>query len=474
MAILFYRKKNARKAAEKLVGGRIVKSVPNISLTDLTSVLLKGEAHKLDLSTTTALEKEYRENPVLSSVINIKADYASNARINVRNIKTGEVFTEKDFRENKNLDKIVQKMFRLKNNPNPLQSTKEFLALSSIFKDVFGNGFIYGNSPMGIISIQDVDYLWHVWPQFMKPKVTGKFFDQIGLEGIIEKWLWENGDYKRVFSINEVLHRKEPNIRLNKKEDVVLGESRQVSLAWALANIKIAYESRNIIAKERGPRAIISSNSKDDFASSLPMEEEDKKEVQGDFQSKYGTMDGQDQFMVTRHNIAVHTIDQDVRKLGLLNEISSDAQVVCNRYGVPYNLLKMDLKGTTYENQIHDERRMYQNEIIPEEADRWNDINNWLRCRDFGFEYIVDFTHLPAMQENFKEKSEIDKNINTIQKELFFAGVITYNQWLAALGMPQVSDTWGNQRIVDMLTEQIQKIKGNFSINDSLDKVNEQ
>lgn len=470
MAILFYRKKNAKKAAEKLVGGRIVKSVPNISLTDFTNLLLKGEAHKLDLSKPKNLEKEYRENPVLSSVINLKADYASNAKIHVRNIKTGEIFTEKDYRENKNLDKIVQKMFRIKNNPNPLQSTKEFLALSSIFKDVFGNGFIYGNSPVGTINIRDIEYLWHVWPQFMKPEVTGKFFDQIRMDGIIQKWIWETGNYKRNFNIDEILHRKEPNIKFGDSKDVVLGESRQVSLEWPLANIRIAYESRNIIAKERGPRAIISSNSKDDFASSLPMEEEDKKEVQSDFKSKYGTVDGQDQFMVTRHNISVHTIDQDVRKLGLLNEISSDAQVVCNRYGVPYNLLKMDLKGATYENQIRDERRMYQNEIIPEEEDRWNDINNWLKCKDFGFEYVVDFTHLPAMQEDFKEKSETDKNINTVQKELFFAGVTTYNQWLTALRMPQVE--WGNQRIVDMRIEDIQKIKGNFSINDNLDEQN--
>ena len=167
----------------------------------------------------------------------------------------------------------------------------------------------------------------------------------------------------------------------------------------ALSNIKIAYE-RNVIRRERG--MIISSADVDGMTGSMPMDDDEKKEVQADLKTNYGFREGQSQFMVTRHNINVHNIDQDVRKLGLLNEISSDAMVVSERYGVPEVLTKLYMKGATFENQESAERRMYQNTTIPEENDRWEDINNWLKCRDFGFEYAPTFDHIPVLQENKK------------------------------------------------------------------------
>lgn len=458
------------KIAESLVGGRIVKSISNISFTDETIHLLKGEPKYFKLESNNAFEKEYRENPVLSSVINLKANYASNAVISVRNIKNGDIITDSQFRKNKNIDKIVTQMFKLKNNPNPLQSTKEYLALGSIFKDVFGNGFQYANSATEDANIRDIGFLWHIWPQYMKPITTGKYFDQTTEEGIIKGWKWENGTYKREFRTKDILHRKEPNIKLKSNDDLILGESRQMSLSWPLSNIRIAYESRNVIARERGMRAIISSAEADGFGGSMPMDDNQKKDVQDDLKTNYGFMDGQNQFMVTRHNINVHHIDQDVRKLGLLGEIQSDAIVVAERYGVPETLIKLYIKGATFENQETAERRMYQNTTIPEETDRWEDINIWLKCRDFGYEYIVSFDHIPVLQKNEKDKAETNKFISTQYKEMFLTGAVTYNAWLSAVGLPLRPE--GDRYITDMTFEEIQKIKGNYTINDSLDNPN--
>ncbi len=458
--------------AQKLIGGTISKSVPNISLTNMATALMGGNARFTTLNNYTALENEYRINPVLSSVINIKADYSANATVSVRNIITGEIITDKDFKKSKSSDAILRSMFRLKNNPNPLQSTKEFLSLASIFKDVFGNAYIYGNSVTNDVNIKDIAYMWGVWPQYMKPSITGKYFDAASLDSILKGWEWQWGTYKKDFSTNEILHRKEPNVRLRSTDDLILGESRQVSLTWPLSNIKIAYESRNAIASDRGMRAIISNASKDGNLGAIPMDDDEKKEVQEDLTGPegYGFMKGQKQFMVTRQNIAVHNIDQDVRKLGLLNEIASDGMIVAERYGVPEVLVKLYMKGATFENQESSERRMYQNTTIPEENDRWEDINNWLKCRDFNYEYIVSFDHIPVLQENVKDRSEINKNINTVQKELFFSGATTYNYWLQALGVAAIDKPWAKIRITEMSDEDIFKIKGNYTLNSNTDE----
>ncbi|WP_159522849.1 phage portal protein [Sunxiuqinia indica] len=462
------------KLAEKILGGAIVAKSDPLSPLNISSareVLLgAGTPMFTRLGTMTQLEKEYCENPVLASVINLKADYASNARIYVRDIRNGEIFTDKIYRESKGVDKIVQKMFRLKNNPNPVQSTKEFLALASIFKDVFGNGYTYANSGTDDINIKDVEYLWHVWSQFMIPDITGKYFDRTSKEGIIRKWEFVRGVYTKEFHPDEILHRKEPNVRFTRSTDMVLGQSRQESLSWALSNIKIAYESRNVIARERGMRAIISSAQADGVAGTMPMDDTEKEEVQESLKTEYGFMEGQSQFMVTKNNINVHHIDQDVRKLGLLNEIASDAMIVCSRYNVPETLVKLYMKGATFENQDTAERRMYQNTTIPEEEDRWEDINNWLKCRDFNYEYIVSFDHIPVLQKNEKDKAETNKFVSAQYKEMFFAGACTYNDWIQAVGLPATS--WGNKRITEMSMDEIQKIKGNYTINDSLENPN--
>ena len=202
------------------------------------------------------------------------------------------------------------------------------------------------------------------------------------------------------------------------------------------------------------------------------MDDEEKKEVQEDLKTNYGFMEDQDQFMVTRHSVKVHHVDQDVRKLGLLNEIASDGMAVAERYGVPEILVKLYMKGATFENQESSERRMYQNTTIPESEDNLEDLNAWLKCREFGYEYIGSFDHIPVLQENLKDRSEIDKNKSDQYEKMFLRGAITYNRWLAAVGEPQVEADWAKKRITEMTEEEIQKIKGNYTINDSLDKPN--
>jgi len=462
------------KLATRIIRERnIVKSVPNIQFTDSASGLMSGDT-RYSKYNYTALENEYGKNPVLAAVINLKADYLSNASISVKDVKTGEIITNKDYKRNKSIDPIVKEMFRIINNPNPLESTKEFLSILSIFKDVFGNSYIYGNSATDSVNIRDIGHMWSVWPQYMKPVLGGKYFDAYELESILKGWEWQWGQYKKDFNTNEILHRKEPNVRLKTTNDLVLGESRQISLYWPLTNIDVAYESRNAIAMDRGMRAIIASTNKDGNLGSVPMDDEEKREVQEDLvgDDGYGFRLGQKQFMVTRQNVSVHTIDQDVRKLGLLNEIASDAMIVAERYGVPEILIKLYLKGATFENQESSERRMYQNTTIPEANDLMEDLNVWLKTRDFGYEYIISFDHIPVLQENLKDRSEINKNINTVQKELFFAGAITYNEWMQRLGYNAIDEAWAKKRITEMSEEEIKIIKGNYTINQSIEEEN--
>lgn len=464
---------DVRKIRENILRLKEATYVPSLTINPALPFLFKNEIWVGQKQSPEKFEKAYYENPVLHAVINAKASMESNARIFLRNIKNGELISIEKFRESNTKDAIVKKMFRLISNPNPLQSRKEFFALNSIFKDVFGYAFMYANSATKNINVRDVQVLWNVWPQYMKPKLTDKYWEQFEETGIIKEWIWNWKGNEKKFGTDTILHRKEPNITLNANEDLVLGQSRQVSLDLPLSNITIAYKSRNSIAQNMGMMGIISSDRTDGNMGNMIMEEDEKKEVQNDL-SGYGLLPGQQKWMVTKHNIKYQAIDQDVRKLGLLNEIVSDTKIVCHEYGVHPLLIQMEQRGATFENQKIAERSTYQNTTIPEFEDKIEDLNVWLKTRDFDWEYVGSYKHIPAAQIDEKERSETVKNLSAANKELFMAGGCTFNEWRHEMGKEYINQTWANLRITEMPFEMIQKIKANFSVNDSLDKQNTQ
>ena len=87
----------------------------------------------------------YRNNPILFAALSINAKYFSSVEVKVRNIKTGEIYSKQSMREGKIKDEVAIKMFNLISQPNPTESTVEFLTFNSIAHDLYGNSFIKGN-----------------------------------------------------------------------------------------------------------------------------------------------------------------------------------------------------------------------------------------------------------------------------------------------------------------------------------------
>ena len=149
-----------------------------------------------------------------------------------------------------------------------------------------------------------------------------------------------------------------------------------------LSNISMAYETRNVIAKERGIEVIVSSDKKDVQLGAKPLTEKEEKLLRDKFKKQYGSLEGQDRYFFSPFAIKVDQIDQDIRKLGILEEIGMDAMIVANVYNIPIELIKMFLQGATYENQGASDRRMYQTNTIPRAEDLFEDFNNWLGTRN--------------------------------------------------------------------------------------------
>lgn len=389
--------------------------------------------------------ERYQINPVLNACIQLKVRESGNKRIVVKNRRTGQIEPRSTGKS------IPKKCYQLFDNPNPLQSTKEFFQQRKAYEQIFGNKFTYANTTLGFqgIAIERVSALWNVPPYAMQYKLTGKYFSATTINDIIKGWKFEYGNHKQEWEPWEVLHQNNPNLDI--RDGLIFGRPVQASLSRPLSNIEMSYESRNVLMKNRGMRAIISSG-KSDASGSVALQPTEKEELQKEIE-KYGMLENQFQFLLTNQPVNVTIVDQDVRKLGLFEEITTDGLIVANAHGVPDVLLKLDMNGATYENQEASVRRLYQGTLIPEDEEDFAGLNKFLGLTETEWEVCASYDHIPFLQANKKEEAESRRAKSSYMKDLFMAGAVTHNEWLQEIGLNAYPD--GDKRIWDFTPDQI-------------------
>lgn len=375
----------------------------------------------------------YHVNPVFYSVVNIKAREYGNMRIKVLNKNTGQC---EDVNTKKAIPKALYNRF---DNPNVLQARGEYFRQGKIFQEVAGNGFRYGNFTIGMKSIEHCAALWNVWPAMMQFMLAGKYFEATDISEIIKNWKFELGNYKKVWEPHEILHTNNPNTDL--RDSLIFGRSTARSLLRPLSNIDMAYESRNVIMKNRGMRVILTS-AKGDASGQLPLQDHEISAVQKAME-EYGMREGQKQFFFTHMPVTAVPIDQDVSKLGLFEEIATDAMVVCNAYGVPEILLKLYIKGTTFENQEASVRRLYQGTLTPEAEEEMIAYNKFLNLADTDWMLWPTFDHVAVLQESEEKKQKRQKDKSDQLLAEFAKGLLTLEEYREEMGygpLPVVED----------------------------------
>lgn len=372
----------------------------------------------------------YHNNPVLFATIMIKAREYANMQIKVVSRSNPEMVEPASTRKT-----IPAKIYALFNQPNVLQSKWEFFMQRKIFEEVAGNSFTYGNFALGFKSdINSISALWNVWPAYMKIKLSGKYFEATKIEDVISQWQFELGSYKKTWNPNEIMHKNKPNTSAH--DGLIFGRSTASSLTRPLTNIEMAYESRNVMMANRGMRVMLTSD-KGDASGTVPLQKDEKTAVE-DAMKHYGMRENQSQFFFSPMPLKAVNIDQDVMKLGLFEEIATDAMMVANAYGVPEVLLKLYIKGATFENQEASVRRLYQGTLIPEAEDDMIAFNNFLGLTETDWMILPDFSHVAALQESEKEKSLADRTVKDTAMNEYARGLITMEEYREKMGYPKM------------------------------------
>lgn len=343
--------------------------------------------------------KNFSDIPELNAVINAKANAFSAGCIKKVNEK-GEIL---------DADEVV----KLLTNPNWFQAEKEFLRQTKMFREIFGNEYLYAYFGVGYKPI-NAKALFTLPPNLVTSEYdsTEPFFMQSEMPAEV-KYIYKLVKETKI-EPEQLIHLNDNRVNITDKtrKEFLKGESKQVPLRPALNNLRMAYETRGVILKRRGALGIL-SNAASDVAGQIPLFKKERDQLQKQY-SQYGGLDSQDNLIITSANLKWQQMTVSPDKLGLFDETREDFLKVCDGYSVPPEIFG-STKDKTYENQNQARKGMYDNTIIPE-ANEWiGALNKFFYGVDSKDKLIMDYSHLSIFQEDLEKTA---KSLESIVKAL--------------------------------------------------------
>ena len=320
--------------------------------------------------------KLYVSTPEVFIPVNKFATMFSNGIFRIKNYKTEDVI------ENHELLKLLEK-------PHPLYNRNAWLTDVAIRYQIYGSCYIYKNLlsqlslfPTTLINLPNSE---------IKIKTSGKIYEMTNIDEIIEYYQIQNLNRKYLPNELAVLKRIDPN-------DPIKGLSVLQALQMPISNIRGAYGFRNTNITKKGGVTLISASGKDAIGA-LTLDEDDRKDLEKQFQKDYGNFDNQNSIKFNNKPVDVQHISYPVKDAMLFEEVSENMLKIIDAIGLKDGIFSSQ-KKSTFANGQTDLKASYQDCIIPFAELFCYCLNDSLGLFDKGIYIELDYSHLAVMQEN--------------------------------------------------------------------------
>jgi HK97 family phage portal protein len=384
------------------------------------------------------------KTPVLIDTGNLMDVYQSVPHLRIAIDKKAEMLSNMEIKLYDDMGEVTDHpVLSLFTKPNPLQSTEKFISQYSMMLNIYANSFIYKNVGMP----NSLPLAMWVFPSGdMQVNNTGKLFQQVSIEGIIESY--EIVSTHQIYSPKDVLH-----ISNGDAEQYYIGKSKIYTLALPISNILASLKSRNILITERGAIGILSSASKDSDGG-VPLGREERERIERQYQRDRGLDSAKGHVVVTNSQLTWQPMTIAVRDLMLFEEIEDDFAAILGAYGLARDLFP-SVKGATFENQKEALRTTYQNTIQPEADGLMNSLTSFLGLNKEGLKLVADYSWLPCMKEDEKRIQEIETAKVTALHQQFYDGAITIDEYRMELGKLPKEATLDNSQQDKIVNAQV-------------------
>ncbi len=232
----------------------------------------------------------------------------------------------------------------------------------------------------------------------------------------------------------------EDSFMQSEQDDFLLPQSRLVGMDMAVSNLCAAMEADNVLLKKRGALGFISHDAaavKDSVTGYLPMEDEEKQELQKELQ-QYGLSLRQFQYAISRTAVKWNPISFNVKELATKETIVACEEAICHRYNFPFVLYKET--DATFANQSEAGVSVYQNNIIPNANKDMQKYSKFFKCSENNVLLVINFEHVAALQEDKAEAAAAQKALTEYVQAQYDGNWITKNAGLTLLGYDTVPD----------------------------------
>lgn len=358
----------------------------------------------------------FNDIPELNAVISLKARAFSMGRVKAVKADGTEV-------EN-GVPEFIQR-------PNWFQDQKEFLRQTKLFREIYGDEFLYFLYPVGF-SKENTKALYTIPPNLIECEYEDKQPFFVFTDAKPPRVKYEIEETEEEIEPEYILHLNDNRVTVKSvsSKSILNGESKMRGLAPAINNLRMAYESRGIILRTRGATGILSNNQENAIGQTMPLDPKERERVQDEFKN-YGTLKGQNHTIITNMNLRYQKMGFSPSELGLFQETEQDFFKICDTYGAPIDLFA-SIKGSTFENQKQAEKGLYLRTIIPE-ANEWIGAVSSAVMPD-GVSLVMDFSHLSIFAEDLKSRGESLTAITNALSKMLVDGAITIDEYKEEIG----------------------------------------
>lgn len=319
-------------------------------------------------------------------------------------------------------------LVKLLNNPNPLQSKKDFIKESYFFKVAYGWVFEKPIVPTGF----DPKYIYNLNPKnitYNKSFATRLLFMEEDINSAKERMFkYQEDNIKEEFQVNDVVMFFDVASGLS-KNFLLKSPSRIKSIEKQLRNINKSLDVEYSAISKAG--RFIVSGSKKGNALTKPIPTDEKKDIENNF-GKYGHGRNKGDIIVSTAEVSVNSLHVPMNQLNITQSIEANAIHVMNAMKVPLELNPVTAKGATFENQEQAMINLIQNVVKVEMSDKLNTYKNY-----FGYKEDIKatFDHLDVMQAVEKMKAQQAMQISAAVRNLAQSNVSNISEVLENLGL---------------------------------------
>jgi hypothetical protein len=292
--------------------------------------------------------------------------------------------------------------------PNPTQSWSDVIYSLAVNDGLFNNSFAY--CPKRSFDVRNL--LVPLPSNKIKIRGTGKLLDQIETEGLIKDFeFWYDTKSYQTIQVDEMVYLNTPD-----GINLINPVNRIDTLKYPLSNIMSQYNKRNVLLENIGAIGILSSK-KSDLGGSLPMDAEEKEEIQRDWLKRQ-----KDKLVITEADVDWTPMSYPTKDLMLFEELTEDKMAIIDAYGLSYYLFSQ-AKGSTFTNVKEGMKMSYQDTIIPETEQMYSTLSHQLGLTDEGLYSKPDFSHIAVLQDDKNsEASAMNLRADAVNK-IITAGI---------------------------------------------------